>query len=390
MRAVTTDGSPKAEFEATSVVAIGPGLPASRNNNAVALERTRVTLAGVSATIPDLLRLVALPVFAWTAIRDIETRRVSSTVWIPLAVLGAVTLFWDGWTAWTTGGVAWTYDFLVPVAISLGFVVPIAYLFWWFGGFGGADAKALLVLALLFPIFPQYTVGSLTLPLMSTPVNTFSLTILTNAVLVALAIPIALAARNAAAGRVAPVMFVGWPISWERVAAAHGTLLSTRTGLSRGGLDLDALRMYLRWRGLTLAELRADPDRYRDPATLPDEPNPSTDGAVDVGPDVRSDGGTTTIDAADSEAAGRDSEAADRDTGPGARLIDDPWGAEAFLADIEGTAYGTSPDDLREGLDVVAEHDTIWISPGMPFLVPVFVGLLIALVYGDLLVSVLL
>jgi len=130
-------------------------------------------------------RLLAVPVFAWTAYRDIETRRVSSTVLDPLALLGAVLLGWDGWLAWSAGGDAWTFEFLIPTAISLGLVVPIAYLFWWFGGFGGADAKALLVLAVLFPTFPKYALGSWTFPTAgTTDIGTFSFTILTNAVLV--------------------------------------------------------------------------------------------------------------------------------------------------------------------------------------------------------------
>ncbi|MFC4540710.1 A24 family peptidase C-terminal domain-containing protein [Halosolutus amylolyticus] len=338
-----------------------------------------MTLAFASATVPDLLRLVALPVFAWAAIRDVRTRRVSSTVWIPLAAIGTVTLVWDGWTARQAGGLAWTHDFLVPAAISLGLVVPIAYLFWWLGGFGGADAKALLVLALLFPTFPQYTVGTWTLPVSGTPIEAFSFTILSNAVLVGLALPIVLAARNAVAGRIAPVMFVGWPVSWEAVAERHGTLLSTPEGLSRNGLDLDALRMYLRWRGLTLADLRDAPGRYRDPASLPDEPNPPTDGAVAAGPDVRSDGGTAE---AGPETGAIDASGVDRTP-----AADDPWGAAAFLDDIEGTAYGTTPDELREGLEVLTANETVWISPGAPFLVPVFAGLVIGLLYGDLLVG---
>ena len=319
--------------------------------------------------MPDLLRLVAVPVFAWVAVRDIKTRRVSSGVWIPLAILGFVALIWDGRLAWHTGGFVWSHEFLIPTAVSLGFVVPIAYLFWWFGGFGGADAKALLVLALLFPTFPQYTVGSWTLPMTTTPIGTFSFTILTNAVIVGMTIPIVLAVRNAAAGRITPVMVIGWPISWEQVPETHGRLLETPEGRSRGGLDLDALRMYLRWRGLSLADVRTHPDRYRDPATLPAEPNPPTDGAVTA--TVRSDGGATL------EAGNSDLTAA----------TDDPWGAEAFLADIEGTAYGTTPEELREGLEVLSTKDTVWISPGTPFLVPVFVGLAVALVYGDLLVG---
>lgn len=342
-----------------------------------------MTLAGAVATGPDLLRLVAVPVFALVAYRDIETRRVSSTVWIPLALLGAVLLLWDARLAWAAGGNAWTYEFLIPTAISLGLVVPIAYLFWWFGGFGGADAKALLVLAVLFPTFPEYALGSWTLPLAgSTAVGTFSFTILTNAVLVGVALPLALAVRNAAAGRIAPVMFVGWPISWDRIPETHGRLLSTPTGLSRGGLDLDALRMYLRWRGLSLAELRDAPERYRNPETLPAEPNPPTDGAV-TADTPRSDGGALESAAADAApAAESESESQTAD-------YDDPWGADAFLADIDGSAYGTTPETLREGLEVLAGEETVWISPGTPFLVPVFAGLVIALVYGDLLLGAL-
>ncbi|SEQ75471.1 A24 family peptidase [Natrinema salaciae] len=352
-----------------------------------------MTVAGVSATGPDLLRLVAVPVFAWTAYRDIETRRVSSTVWIPLSLLGTVLLVWDGWLSWSAGGTAWSYEFLIPTTISLGLVVPIAYLFWWFGGFGGADAKALLVLAVLFPTVPEYALGSVALPLAETSslaepttIRPFSFTILTNAVLVGIALPLALAVRNAAAGRIAPVMFVGWPVSWERIPTSHGRLLETPSGRSRGGLDLDALRMYLRWRGLSLAELRADPKRYRDPATLPAEPNPPTDGAVTADVAVRGDGGA--LESAPADAADA-ADAAEPESATGA-TVDDPWGADAFLDDIDGSAYGTTPDTLREGLEVLAEKETVWISPGTPFLVPVFVGLVIALLYGDLLLGTLL
>ncbi|MXV61484.1 peptidase A24 [Natronorubrum sp. JWXQ-INN-674] len=366
-----------------------------------------MTLAGSVATTPDLLRLVAVPVFAWVAIRDIKTRRVSSTVWIPLALLGAVLLVWDGWLAWNADSYAWSHEFLIPTAVSLGFVVPIAYLFWWFGGFGGADAKALLVLALLFPTFPQYAVGSWTLPLTSTPIGTFSFTILTNAVIVGIAVPVVIALRNAAAGRVSSVMVIGWPVSTDRIPVTHGRLLETPEGRSRGGLDLDALRMYLRWRGLTLADVRNHRDRYRDPATLPDEPNPPTDGAVTAA--VRSDGGRAlegaddldeVEDADDADALGDATESernldtdAESSAAPAgatdSESTADPWGAEAFLADIEGTAYGTTPEELREGLEVLAAKETVWISPGTPFLVPVFAGLVIALVYGDLLIGTL-
>ncbi|WP_135821659.1 A24 family peptidase C-terminal domain-containing protein [Halostella litorea] len=322
----------------------------------------------VDAAPTDLLRLLAVPVFAWAAYRDIATRRVSNAVWAPLAAFALALLSWDAWTAWTAGEFAWR-GFLVPTAVSVGLVIPLAYLFWWTGGFGGADAKALMTVALLLPAYPTYDLPWATLPVQGTNVGVLSFTVLTNTVLFGAAAPLVLAARNAAAGRLSTTMFLGRPVPVEAVPETHGRLLSAPDGGTRRGVDLDALRMYLRWRGVDLATLRANPDALRDPATLPDDPNPPTDGAVTAA--------TPEPTVPDAVAAGGDStDAADE--------FDDPWGARAFLADVDG-AYGASARDVREGLDVLTAAETVWVSPGVPFLVPTFAGLAVALTYGDVL-----
>ncbi|WP_240451981.1 prepilin peptidase [Halostella salina] len=325
----------------------------------------------VDADPTDLLRLLAVPAFAWAAYRDIATRRVSNVVWVPLTAFALALLAWDAWTAWTAGEFVWR-RFLVPTAVSVGLVVPLAYLFWWSGGFGGADAKALLTLALLIPAYPTYDLPWATLPVQGTNVGVFSFTVLTNTVLFGMAAPLVLAARNAAAGRLSTTMFVGRPVPVEAVPQTHGRLLSAPDGGTRRGLDLDALRMYLRWRGVDLSTLRANPDALRNPATLPDDPNPPTDGAVAAAPDG-GDGSVPELDDADGKrAADGDGE------------YDDPWGAAAFLADVDG-AYGATERDLRDGLQVLSTAETVWVSPGVPFLVPTFVGLAVALTYGDVL-----
>ena len=79
--------------------------------------------------------------------------------------------------------------------------------------------------------------------------------------------------------------------------------------------------------------------------------------------------------------------AADGDRDPLDPDPDDEWGAQAFLDDIEGDAYGTTPEKLRDGLEVLVAEDVVWVSPGLPFIVPMFLGLVVSLVYGDLLVS---
>jgi preflagellin peptidase FlaK len=314
-------------------------------------------------SLPDLLRLLVIPVFAWAAYRDIQTRRLPNTLWYPLVALGAVLLLWDVVTRWPLTG----FDdrlFLIRVAFSLGFVVPLSYAFWWLGGFGGADAKALMALAVVFPTFPSYTFGSLRLPVVEPLLGVFSMTILTNTVILALAYPLLLLVRNLLARDVAPVMFLGRQTTVDDLRTEHGRLLERADGFTRSGLDLDALRMYLRWRGSTLADLRARPVEHRDPTSVGQTFDP-TDGAVHDGP--ATDGGVVTA-----------SDESDADH-------DDPWAAARFLDDIDGTAYGTSPESLRDGLELVVERDRVWISPGLPFVVPMCAGLVVALAVGDLL-----
>jgi preflagellin peptidase FlaK len=294
------------------------------------------------------------------------------------------------------------------VGVSVGIVAPLGYIFYRIGGFGGADAKAVLVLALLFPLYPVYFLPNAALPLNDATLGVFSLTILSNTVIAGALYPVALSLGNLVSGRVGLPMIIGRPVTVSSLATAYGSLLETPDGYTRSGLDIDALRMYLRWRGLSLDELRADPGRFRDPASVGETYEP-TDGAVGLGGDGGRDSGESTEAAThgddvsgvepDGGTAGDDITASDQSDGPatdgsddadgvddsdGSDAVDDPWAAEAFLDDIEGTAYGTTPEKLRGGLEVVAERDEVWISPGIPFLVPMFVGTLVAFTYGDI------
>lgn len=304
------------------------------------------------SALADLLRLCCLPVLGWAAYCDLRTRRVSNRTWLPLIAIGGALLVWETWSVWSGARGAEQGLFTLRVAVSIGVVAPLGYLFWHAGAFGGADAKALVALCVLFPTPPSYSFLSTTLPLAVTS-GVFSLSILTNAALAGGVYPLWLFCRNAHAGRFSSAMFVGVPVGWRAIPETHGRLLG-----STNGLDLDALRMYLVWRDATLDELRRAPGTHRDPASLPVERNPPGDGAVGM----LTDGGEPTVH-------------------------EDPWGAAAFLEDA-GDAYGTTPDGLRRALDVLVTRETVWITPGVPFLVPLFAGLCVALVYGDLLYGV--
>ncbi|MEZ3116107.1 prepilin peptidase [Halobaculum sp. MBLA0147] len=415
------------------------------------------------ASVPDLLRLVFLPAFAWAAYRDVRTRRLPNALWPPLALVGVVALALEAAATYPFAG----YEgrvFLVRVGFALLFLLPFAYGAYFLRAFGGADAKATMVLALGLPTTPAYALPAgvvaalpptvlaalprTTLPLVPSLLGVTAMATLTNAVLVALLYVGYLAVGNLVRGRVGLAMFVGRPTPVERLADRHGSLLRTDGSLPRSGLDLDALRMYFRWRGCTLADLRADPAAFREPDFVGDTFDP-TDGATHRGPDTGGPAGSgaatsgagsdaatdgreaddwagtgfvqaeteETADAGDAETSGTEAgtvteagtaanaseaETTDTDaTGTGATTdtdatatdtdeatddaLHDPWAAAAFLDAVDGSAYGTTPETLRSGLQTVAETDRVWVSPGLPFVVPLFGGLLVALTLGDVL-----
>ena len=326
------------------------------------------------ATLPDLLRLLVIPVFGWAAWRDIHTRRIPNRVWPPLVILGGLLLVWEAAQLFVFGTPGGRPDFfLIRAGISLLFVAPLGYAFWWFGAFGAADAKAMIALAVLLPTFPSYALGGLELPVVDTTIGVFSLTVLTNAVMLAVAAPVGLGLGNLRRRRIEPlVMFLSRPVRIDSLPGRHGRLFETPDGFTHSGLDIDALRMYLRWRGLPLAALRAAPDVARDPASI-DETGAPTDGRSDIDDDLSWD---------DADAV----QTADGDVAP-AGTLDDPWGVDRFFESIDRSTYGTDPEQLRDGLELLAttDEETVWVSPGLPFVVPMFAGLLVAFIYGDIL-----
>jgi len=344
----------------------------------------------------DLLRLLVVPFFAWAAYTDVKTRRIPNRVWPPLFVAGVLVLALTVQQA-LAPAVPYASNVLPGMVVSLGVVGPVAYLFWLFGGFGGADAKALLLLALLFPVYPAYEVAGVVLPLPGNEnaLGSFAFTILTNTVVVGILYPMALFARNVATGELALSMFLGKRVPTRAVVDEYGTLMGTNDGMESGSLDLDGLRMYLTWRGTTLADVRRNADELRDPASLPADRNDpgggqvaavADDEHVDSEPATAPDPEDGPVDP-DADPAGSDDDAASAaDAAEGDDpAYDDAWGAEQFLDEIEGDAYGTAPDALRDGLDVLADADAVWVSPGIPFIVPMFLGLVLALTVGDLL-----
>ena len=117
--------------------------------------------------------IVCLSFLIYASWSDYKTREVSNKVWIILGPLAlALTAFQF---------LVFDPEHLLTYVLSFAVTSALALLIFYAGGFGGADAKALMCIALALPVYPSYFLpqpSGLFSPL-------FPLTIFTNSVLLA-------------------------------------------------------------------------------------------------------------------------------------------------------------------------------------------------------------
>ena len=131
------------------------------------------------------LALCALFFASWS---DYKTREVSDKVWMLLAPLGFALTFFD----------IYIYDIaqLPFYGISFGLTALFAIIIFYSGGFGGADAKALMCLALVLPFYPTNLLAPLSGTISPISQILFPLTIFSNSVLLAALMAIVLLLYN--------------------------------------------------------------------------------------------------------------------------------------------------------------------------------------------------
>ena len=118
--------------------------------------------------------ILCLSVLVYASWSDYKTREVSNKVW---AILGPLSLTLTGFQflAYSTQPLELIISYVLSFVITSGLAIAVFYV----GGFGGADAKALMCIALALPVYPNN--------LFSQPLGfispIFPMTIFTNSVL---------------------------------------------------------------------------------------------------------------------------------------------------------------------------------------------------------------
>ncbi len=197
----------------------------------------------------DVLRIAACTaVLLYACILDWRSRRVANRVWYPLLVVGAILLLSDLYI----GNEYLPGDLLISVA----FTSVYAYVLFRLRLFGGADAKALMVLSFTIPQYPLFFINGATLPILYMKLGflpVFAFTVLTNAVILTAVLPLWMLMKNLV--RLGPsglrgkwgLAALGYPLKIEQLKKPHLRLLykydekdgKVTTSFSRHGDEVD-------------------------------------------------------------------------------------------------------------------------------------------------------
>jgi len=133
--------------------------------------------------------LFCMPFLLYSCYSDIKTRRVSNKLWLVMLALGSVFVVYDIWS--------YGLPYLFWIFISTGLTFAFVYILFQLGVFGGADAKSLIVLSIIFPVYPDFSIFNSDFPIHD-PLfkDLFAFGIFENAVLLTIVVPLGLAFYN--------------------------------------------------------------------------------------------------------------------------------------------------------------------------------------------------
>ena len=162
---------------------------------------------GDGAIIDVIRLLVGIIILFYASYTDIKTRRASNMLWVIMGSIGAILLV----VQWVTIGFKIPYYLIfIPIMIGLMFAMFQLRLI-----FGGADAKALMALAILLPLKPEI----MQFPLLegSTIAMPGSWIVFSNSILLFLFIPLSLLLLNIIKRNIEfPFCVLGYKMSVEK------------------------------------------------------------------------------------------------------------------------------------------------------------------------------
>ncbi len=156
--------------------------------------------------------IVSFVILLKASVHDIREREVPDELWIAMAVLGLI-----------LDAVQYllTPFSLIFAVIQFLLIFALANFMFYVAGFGGADAKALMALSIMFPTYPRIW----KFPLLNEGLGIFAFSVLANSVVAAPLIALAFFLRNVGEreGRFV-YRFIGYRVDADSVPRFHNLL----------------------------------------------------------------------------------------------------------------------------------------------------------------------
>ncbi|HTY91803.1 MAG TPA: A24 family peptidase C-terminal domain-containing protein [Methanocella sp.] len=220
--------------------------------------------------------VICLIILGYSCITDWRTRRAPNRLWYLLGGIGLVLGLYELYiNSLELGSLDTGFLFYWGFCFIFIFIMMylLYYLFQYFGmtGIGGADAKALMAIALMFPYYPQVNIAGVALPIAYTSRSViFGLAVFGNALVLNLVVPVTIFIYNLATvpfGELmaSPMMaFTGYKANIESLKGRHVRLMHKYTEKdgkpeirrSFGGAeaDDDTYKKLLQWKSSGLID----------------------------------------------------------------------------------------------------------------------------------------
>lgn len=130
--------------------------------------------------------LLCLFFLSIASLYDIKTREIPDRIWIIFAPVGSVL------TLLSLILSKWNYQNLIILILSISSTICMAFILFYLGMFGGADAKALICLAIAMPTFPEINFNLPLKPILPM----LPISVLNNSILLASSLVLVMISKN--------------------------------------------------------------------------------------------------------------------------------------------------------------------------------------------------
>lgn len=317
---------------------------------------------------PDLLRLLVIPAFIYASILDYKYRVVYNEFWIPLIGLSFLVITWEVILV-LMGIEPVNADFLFNLSTSILIGPSVGFLLYSNNIIGGADMKAVAYLSIMFPEFPEIFSTSFVIYEGITPV--FSVTVLVNALIISFLYRLYLVGHNARYNQINKSMSRLKYINSRNITDHSGEIILDRNKKTK--IRIDVIKSYLNWRGITLEDIINNTNVKNETIVTNDRPYSS-----DTMHPLNSSNAAELIHV---PKTGKNT---DVDT------TDENWFATEYsnmVNEKHNEKYKIEPRKIEKALEKIQQERNLWVTPSIPFFIPLTIGLVIAIGFGSLYVA---